>query len=123
MTDLTEEQLAAYRATCARRDAAERRRQQVRREAGRQAARRAAELLREQFHAERVVLFGSLARNEDLGPRSDIDLAVAGLSAGDYYRAVARVQGVVEERSVDLVRTEDCAPSLRDRIDEEGISL
>lgn len=123
MTDLTEEELAAYRATCARREAAERRRQQARRAAGRQAARCAATLLREQFGAERVVLFGSLARTEDLGPRSDIDLAVAGISAEDYYQAVARVQRVAEERSIDLVRLENCAPSLRERIDEEGIPL
>ena len=102
MTDLTEDELTAYRATCAR---------------------RAADLLREQFGAECVVLFGSLARNEDVGPRSDINLAVAGLSADPYSQAVARVQRVGEERSVDLVRLKDCVPSLRERIDEEGIPL
>ena len=123
MPQASDEQMQAYRATCRRRDEAERRRQREARRAGLAAARRAAALLRRQFGAERVRLFGSLAREEDLGPHSDIDLAVVGLSPADYYRAVAQVQRVAGARTVDLVRYEQCGPSLRTRIDTEGRSL
>jgi predicted nucleotidyltransferase len=120
---VSEKDLEAYRATCRRRDAEERRRQREARQAGGEAARRAAALLREQFGAERVVLFGSLAREEPLGPRSDVDLAVEGLSTDTYYQAVAHTQRVAGEWTVDLVRLERCDSSLRERIKQEGIAL
>lgn len=123
MPHVSEEQMQAYRATCRRRDEADRRRQREARRTGLRAARRAADLLRGRFGAERVVLFGSLARQEALSPHSDIDLAVAGLSPAEYYRAVARVQRVAGTRTVDLVRCEQCPPSLRTRIDTEGRPL
>lgn len=51
-------------------------------------ARRAASMLNEEFGAERVLLFGSVAREERLSPHSDLDLAVEGLAPMEYYRAV-----------------------------------
>jgi len=115
--------MEAYRATCRRRDEAERRRQHKVQQAGRTAAQRVAVYLRETFDVERVVLFGSLARTEELGPHSDVDVAVAGLSPDEYYQAVARVQRIAGEWTIDLVRLEQCAPSLRIRIDTEGRPL
>ena len=89
----------------------------------RREARAAAALLHADFEAKRVVLFGSVARNERLSPHSDLDLAVTGLFGLDYYRAVARVQSVSETRSVDLIRLESCRPSLRETVRETGIEL
>ena len=115
--------MQAYRATCRRRDDMERRRQQETRQAGMAAARRVAAHLGETFRPERIVLFGSLAREEVLSPHSALDLAVEGLSPDEYFRAVAQAQRVAGEWTVDLVRCEQCAPSLRIRIDTEGRPL
>ena len=75
-------------------------------------------ILVEEFGVKRVVLFGSL-RSGSLHERSDLDLAVAGLNGGDYFRAldrVARAAGI----DVDLVPFEEASASLRARIDSEG---
>jgi predicted nucleotidyltransferase len=73
--------------------------------------------LRKRFGVRRVVLFGSFARGE-IHERSDLDLAVEGLSERDYYRAVAACLSA--SVPVDLIRIEDATEALRSRIDEEG---
>jgi predicted nucleotidyltransferase len=86
-------------------------------------AQAAAEVLREQFGATRVVAFGSLARRDWFTLWSDIDLAAWGISPGAFYRAVAVVTGISPEFKLDLVAPEDCQPSLRDVIEREGVVL
>jgi predicted nucleotidyltransferase len=81
-----------------------------------------AEELRHRFGAKRVVLFGSLARDE-FGRWSDIDLAAWGIPASDFYRVVAFVTGYSRTWSVDLVDVEDCSPTLRAAIEQEGVDL
>jgi predicted nucleotidyltransferase len=89
----------------------------------RNAARRAAVCLKRDYGASRVVLFGSVAREERLGPRSDIDLAAWGIPAALYYEAVARVQEVVAPFEADLIRMERSPTSLRDHVEQEGVEL
>ncbi len=79
----------------------------------------AQELIR-RFGAKKVVTFGSLARG-DFGRRSDIDLAVWGISPDDYYRAVALASGFSSSWKVNLVDAEDCPDSLREVILREGV--
>ena len=86
-------------------------------------ARTAAAVLREQFGATRVVAFGSLAHRDGFTPWSDIDLAAWGISPGAFYRAVAVVTGISPEFKVDLVAPEDCLPTLRHVIEQEGVAL
>lgn len=81
-----------------------------------------AKEVKSRFSASRVVLFGSLAR-EDFQRWSDIDLAVWGVSSADYYRAVAFSSGFSELFKVDLVDAEDCSESLRRHILREGVEL
>ena len=69
-------------------------------------ARRAASLLREHFAASRVVVFGSLLRPEVFDERSDVDLAVWGVTDEKYLRAVAAVTALDKEISVDLIKME-----------------
>jgi predicted nucleotidyltransferase len=83
----------------------------------------AAEVLREQFGATRVVAFGSLTRRDWFTPWSDIDLAAWGIPPGAFYRAVAMVTGISPEFKLDLVAPEDCQPSLRHVIEREGVAL
>ena len=86
-------------------------------------AQAAAEELRQQFGASRVIAFGSLARRDWFTPWSDIDLAAQGIPPGAFYRAVAVMTGFSPEFSLDLVALEDCQSSLRHVIEREGVAL
>jgi predicted nucleotidyltransferase len=86
-------------------------------------ARQAASLLRKEFDAKKVVLFGSLAIPKNFTLWSDIDLAVFGVPADRFYAAVAAITGLSAEFKVDLIDAETCKVSLRDAIDRDGISL
>ncbi|MCL5966808.1 MAG: nucleotidyltransferase domain-containing protein [Deltaproteobacteria bacterium] len=77
-------------------------------------AERIARTLVSRFGAERVLLFGSLARAE-FTPWSDIDLAAEGIPAKDFYRAVAYAAGASAIWKVDLVDMKDCPDSLRNQ--------
>jgi predicted nucleotidyltransferase len=74
------------------------------------------------FGSKKVFLFGSLARG-DFNKWSDIDIAVWGLPANDFYKAVAFASGFSSVWKVDIVDLEDCPRSLREIISEEGIEL
>lgn len=91
-------------------------------EEARRVAAALAQELRSRFVAERIVLFGSLARGEFSG-RSDIDLAVWGVPPAEFYRAVAFASGYSKVWEVDLVDAEDCSEALRRNIEQEGVAL
>lgn len=84
-------------------------------------ARRAARLLRTQFGARRVVVFGSLAHAAWFNPWSDVDLAAWGIPPERFYAAVAAVTGLSPRFKVDLVDPETCRPELRQVIEREGV--
>lgn len=96
----------------------ERRRQQAWR-----VARQAAKLLREEYGAHKVVVFGSLAHEDWFTPWSDIDLAAWGIPPERFYGAVAAVTGLSSAFQVDLVDLDTCRSSLRDVVEREGIEL
>jgi hypothetical protein len=48
---------------------------------------------------------------------------VEGLPARDHARAVDRVQEAADGRRVDLVRIEQCSPSLKTDLSADGIEL
>jgi predicted nucleotidyltransferase len=78
----------------------------------------AAQLLRENYGAQRVVLFGSLATGS-VSEASDVDLAVEGLPGPRYYAALSDLMALLS-CPVDLVRMEEAPESLRQRIAAEG---
>ena len=86
-------------------------------------ARLAARLLRDRFGATRVVVFGSLVDPAAFSRWSDIDMAVWGVPAPLFYRAVASVSAQSPEYHVDLVSPEDCRPEMRRAIEREGVEL
>jgi predicted nucleotidyltransferase len=86
-------------------------------------ARQAASLLHNEFDAQKVMLFGSLAIPGNFTLWSDIDLAVFGVPADRFYAAVAAITGLSAEFKVDLIDAETCKASLRDAIDQDGIAL
>ena len=73
-------------------------------------ARAAAELLRVEFGARRVVAFGSLTHRDRFRLDSDIDLAAWGVEGIAFYTAVARLNDLSPEFRVDLVDPESCPP-------------
>jgi predicted nucleotidyltransferase len=86
-------------------------------------ARQLSALLKEQFKAQKVALFGSLIHAQRFTATSDIDLAVWGLPPEHFYAAVAAVTGFSAEFQVDLVEVESCSPTLRQVIEQENIPL
>ena len=88
-----------------------------------QIARQAARVLRQEFGASRIVVFGSLARRSGFNPWSDIDLAAWGIPADRFYRAVAVVTGLSPDFKIDLLDLETCKPALRQIAEQEGIDL
>lgn len=110
--------LEPYLATLRRRDDALRADGVQRAEAARARLPEVVRILVDEFGVQRVVLFGSLRRGT-LHERSDIDLAVKGLAADAYWRALDRATRAAE-RPVDLIPLEEASPSLRARIDADG---
>lgn len=84
-------------------------------------ARKAAEVLKQEFGASRVVLFGSLLHPELFHSRSDADLAAWDVE--HYFRAVARLIDLDPEIGINLVAIEDASPGLRAVIEAEGVEL
>jgi uncharacterized protein len=80
-------------------------------------------VLKEEFGAKRVVLFGSLADDVWFTKRSDIDIYAEGLSAETFFRAESEIQKLCEGFKIDLVEPDECSPELLARINQEGKSL
>jgi predicted nucleotidyltransferase len=89
----------------------------------RRVAQEAAKLLREEFGADRVFLFGSLVHPSWFTVWSDIDLAVRGVPPDRYFSAVATVTGMSPDFQIDLVDLDNCRSDLRTAIERDGIVL
>jgi predicted nucleotidyltransferase len=87
------------------------------------AARKAAKLLKMEFGATEVILFGSLARRVGFTRWSDIDLASRGIPPEKYLKAMDTVLYLSPEFKIDLVELETCPPAMRKSIEEEGKPL
>ena len=88
-----------------------------------QVARKAARILKADFGAEKVTVFGSLLHPVLFHERSDVDLAVWGLRGRAYYRAVSVLLDIEPSISVDLIAFEDVRPALQGVILREGRGL
>ncbi|MEM8545232.1 MAG: nucleotidyltransferase domain-containing protein [Cyanobacteria bacterium P01_H01_bin.119] len=122
MQNISAAELAQYRATAQRRQAAYQQQQIQRQQLGWQVARQAAELLQQHFQVRRVWLFGSMLEAQRIRSESDIDLAVEGLADDQYLQAVAELLDL-SAFSVDLVQMEHASPRLREVIEQKGVEL
>lgn len=86
-------------------------------------ARAAGRVLREQFGATRVVVFGSLAHQLWFSADSDIDLAVWGIAASVFVRAAAAASRAASDREINLVDPSDCSDALWEEIERQGIDI
>lgn len=84
----------------------------------RQEVRTIADLLAQKYEVQRIILFGSLARDRFVA-ESDIDLAVEGLPSAPYFEILAQVNQLAS-RWVDLKRWEDLDPHFQSRVLNTG---
>ncbi|NJR71567.1 MAG: nucleotidyltransferase domain-containing protein [Synechococcales cyanobacterium CRU_2_2] len=82
---------------------------------------RIATLLKRDFGATQIILFGSLLSN-CFHNQSDLDIAVAGLSSKQYWEALTAVNRL-SQRWVDLKPLESLEPQFRDRVLARGQAI
>ena len=123
MADISPEKIAIYRKTAQERLERERGEIEQRKEKAWAAARRAASLLKEQFHATRVVVFGSLVHESSFTRWSDVDIAAWGIPSEDTFRAIGAVMDMETPVEVNLVDVNTCRPSILESIKKEGVDL
>lgn len=95
----------------------------LRRQLAWKVAKEAACLLKEAFHASRVVVFGSLAHGAWFHTRSDIDLAVEGVSPEVFWRAWSALDHISRSFEINLISIESASESLTREIHQRGIEL
>jgi predicted nucleotidyltransferase len=86
-------------------------------------ARTLSSILKDQFGATKVVVFGSLINADRFTERSDIDLAVWGIPDDKFFAAVGVITGLNADFKIDLVDVSSCRDSLRQSIEKEGIEI
>ena len=101
---LTAEDLAPYRETAQRRSAEREARVAQRRTRAEALSSSAATLLRDQYGANKVVLFGSLIRPDRFNETSDIDLAAEGIHPRLFFQAVGALNDLTAEFEFDLTK-------------------
>ena len=80
-------------------------------------SKRLGEILISDFHAKKVVLFGSILDKDGFREGSDIDMAVEGLPAELYFAALGRL--IMESPfDIDLKPIEEVSPLLKQRIEK-----
>jgi uncharacterized protein len=123
--DLSPEELKKYRPLEAirRRRAKMRAEISSRRRRARLVARKATKLLKSEFGATEVILFGSLARRVGFTPWSDIDLAVRGIPPEKFFAAFGAIEHIDVNFKIDLVELETCPPALLKSIEKDGKPL
>ena len=123
MLELSPDTIARYRETAKKRRVQEREEIALRRQQAWVVAKIAAKLLKEKFKAERVVAFGSLAREVDFTRWSDVDIAAWGIAPEDTFRAIGAVMDLGSELVINLVDINTCRPSLIANIERDGVEL
>lgn len=122
-THTTPSDFAAYLATSRMRRAARQAALDQFRNRALTVAKRSATCLKMDFHATRVMAFGSVLRSEAFHERSDLDLAAWGLTESTYWAAIAALEDLDPTLSIDLVRVETARPGLVAAIEAQGMAL
>ena len=85
-------------------------------------ARRLARILKKEFFARRVILFGSLVSYGNFHFKSDIDLAVEGIPDDKFFKAVGKIVRT-SRFPVDIKPVEDMPENFRKEVELQGILL
>ncbi|MEK7400279.1 MAG: nucleotidyltransferase domain-containing protein [Candidatus Poribacteria bacterium] len=84
---------------------------------------KAADMLKTRFGVKRVILFGSMAEPLLFRLDSDVDIAVEGLKADDYWTAWLEMEQIIKGKSIDFIDIDDAKSPLRWAIDHYGIEI
>jgi uncharacterized protein len=122
-SQLSKEEIEVYRRSIRKVRKLESRKVQQRRERAWTLAYKAALILKEKYNANRVVVFGSLARKNTFTIWSDIDLAAWGVRPEDTFRAIGEVFDLDEEIVVNLVDINAAPRSIIETIEKDGIEI
>lgn len=120
---ITPQQMEAYKKTAVVREAWRKEALDDRRRQAWEVAQKAAQFLYQNYGASRVILFGSLAHGYWFHQRSDIDLAVEGISFSTFFRAWAALDSMSSGFEVNLVALEDATERLLAEIAVYGVEL
>ena len=85
-------------------------------------ARKAAHILKNEYSADEVILFGSLLHKQFFSLTSDIDVAVSGIPCDKFFQALYAV-GFLSDIRVEMVDIEECRDYIKEIIKKEGIKL
>ena len=121
--DLPPDKLAQYRRTAVRRQKARVARIKVRMDKGWKLAKKAAKVLREQYHAKRVAVFGSLLHESCFTEWSDVDIAAWGIPPEKTFRAIGTILDLDPSIEINLVDVNTCTPTLLRAIEQEAVDL
>ena len=122
MQTISPKQLTRYQASAKQRQAQREQRHLEWQQQGWQVARQATQVLKQEFGASQVKLFGSMLDVRRIHANSDVDLAVEGLADDRYLEAVSRLLDL-SDLSVDLVQMEHAAPKIQEAIYQQGVEL
>ncbi len=117
---ISPEQLGRYRTRLQQRLEQRKQEQLQRQERGWQVARQAAKILKSEWNASKVVLFGSMLETRKIHAHSDIDLAVWNLPEDDYDLTFANLLDINPEFLIDLVEIQHAKPGIMNAI-EAGV--
>jgi predicted nucleotidyltransferase len=120
---LSESELACYRKAAQERKKMKEAKLKERYTDALEIAQELSRVLYKEFHAQKVILFGSLTKQKLFHEYSDIDLAVVGMPAAMFYLSLTAVDNLSGDIKVDLIALEDCSPKLQNIITKEGVIL
>jgi predicted nucleotidyltransferase len=123
MSIITPDQMEVYRRTARARLARERQAAAARREQALAVARAAAQVLKDQYGATRVIAYGSLLDSDRFGPDSDIDIAAQGIPPAAFWRAWCALDRVSAGFEINLIALEIASGGLLDQIRQNGMDL
>jgi predicted nucleotidyltransferase len=123
MLQISDEQMQVYKRSARARWQAEQAELAQRHEKAWQLARQAAQLLKDNFDVQRVMVFGSLLQPERFHLHSDVDLAAWGLTSTNWLKAMAAVYALSAEIELNLVDVGVCSSELYTVIEREGMPL
>lgn len=86
-------------------------------------AKKAASILKDNFGASDVYVFGSLTDRTFFHMNSDIDLAETGIPDEKFYAAVGYLLRTIKDFKIDLIDIENCRNSLKECVQKEGVKL
>ena len=121
--NLSPDRLAQYRRTAISRQKIRMTKVKVRMKKAWKLARKAAKILREQYHAQRVVVFGSLLHEARFTQWSDVDIAAWGIPPEQTLRAIGAVMDLNSSLEINLVDVNICSSSLLKAIEQEAVEV